>query len=238
MTYDFIALDFETASPENYSACSLGLAFVKNAKVVDKKYYLIKPPCEFSSYNMKVHRLTEEDVENAPTFKDIWAEVHGLLQDSLLVAHAAKFDISVLIDCCRFYDLPLPHFQYIDSIKLFKSAYPTHQKSSLDYCAKLLSIELKNHHHAEEDALVCAQIAIKSIKRIQKLPLPQMIAAFKNIDIKTSHLVFTLPSLDKNHPLYGKELTFSGDILNSKGSLKIEYKAEIATPLPPSKPKK
>lgn len=238
MIYDFIALDFETASTEAYSACSLGLAFVKKSKVIDRKYYLIKPPCKFSPYNIKVHGLTEDSVKNAPTFKDLWPEIDALIKNSLLVAHSAKFDIGVLIACCSFYDLPLPHFQYIDSIDLFRSAYPTHQKGSLDYCSNLLGIELKNHHNAEEDAVACAQIAIKSIKRIQNLPLTQMIAAFKNIDVKTSDIVFTLPNLDKNHPLYGQELTFNGDILSSKGNLKIEYKTEVITPLPTLKPKK
>jgi len=238
MIYDFIALDFETASTENHSACSLGLAFVKNSKVVDQKYYLIKPPCKFSPYNVKVHGLTESDVEKAPTFKDLWPEIHMLIKNSLLVAHSAKFDIGILIGCCNFYDLPLPYFQYIDSIDLFRAAYPTHQKGSLDYCSNLLGITLENHHNAEEDAVACAQIAIKSIKKIQKLPFPQMIAAFKNIDVKTSDIVFTLPNLDKDHPLHGQELTFNGEILSSKGNLKIEYKTEVIAPLPPTKPKK
>ena len=238
MIYDFIALDFETASTEAYSACSLGLVFVKNSKIVDKKYYLIKPPCKFSPYNIKVHGLTEQHVKQAPTFKDIWPEIHKLMKNALLVAHSAKFDISVLIACCHFYDLPLPYFQYIDSIDLFRSAYPTHQKGSLDYCSQLLGIELENHHNAEEDALACALIAIKSIRRIQKLPLSQMIAAFKNIDLKTSDIVFTLPHLDESHPLYGQELTFNGDILSLKGHLKIEYKTQVIAPLPSLKPPK
>jgi len=238
MIYDFIAIDFETASSVHHSACSLGLAFVKNAKIVNKKYYLIKSPCKFISYNIKIHGLTEEDVENAPTWAEIWPEINELTKNSLLIAHSAKFDISVLIACCKFYDLPLPHFQYIDSIDLFRAAYPTHQKASLDYCAHLLSIELKNHHNALEDAIACAQIAIKSIKRIQKFSLPQMIAAFKNIPVKTSNIVFTLPNLDKDHPLYEQELTFSGDIISAKGNLKIEYKAEVLAPLSPPNPRK
>lgn len=237
MIYDFIALDFETASNEPYSACSLGLAFVKNSKVVESKYYLIKPPCKFSPYNTKVHGLTEDNVKQSPTFKDLWPEIYGLIKNTLLVAHSAKFDIGVLIACCNFYDLPLPHFQYIDSIDLFRSAYPTHQKGSLDYCSNLLSITLENHHNAKEDAIACAHIAIKSIKRIQKLPLSQMISAFKNINVKTSDIVFTLPNLDKNHPLYGQELTFNGEILSSKAHLNIEYKTKVMMPFSPLKTK-
>ncbi|MCL1990648.1 MAG: 3'-5' exonuclease [Defluviitaleaceae bacterium] len=238
MIYDFIAIDFETASNRYNSACSLGLAFVKNSKIVDQKYYLIKPPGKFVSYNVKIHGLTEKDVEHAPTWGDIWPEINTLTKNSLLVAHSASFDISVLIACCNHYNFPLPHFQYIDSIDLFRAAYPTHQKASLDYCAHLLSIKLDNHHNAMEDAIACAQVAIKSIKRIQKFSLPQMIAAFKSIPVKTSNIIFTLPNLDTEHPLYGQELTFDGDIISVKGSTKILYQTVADSPLPPANPRK
>ena len=161
-----------------------------------------------------------------------------MTKNSLLVAHSASFDISVLIACCNYYKLPLPHFQYIDSIDLFRAAYPTHQKASLDYCSHLLSIPLENHHNAAEDAVACAQVAIKSIKRIQKFPLPQMIAAFKSIPVKTSNLVFTLPNLDKEHPLYGQELTFTGEITSVKGHLNMQYQTVVPSTLPPAKLRK
>jgi len=238
MFYDFIALDFETASNQHFSACSLGLVFVKNNKIVDQKYYLIKPPCKFSSYNTKIHGLTETDVKNAPTWADVWPEINEALQNTLLVAHSASFDISVLIACCQYYDLPLPHFDYIDSIDLFRAAYPSHHKASLDYCSHLLSITLENHHNALDDAAACAQVAIKSIRRIQKFPLPQMIAAFKNISIKPSNIVFTLPNLAPDHPLYSQELVFTGDTISVKGNLKIEYKTAVDSPLPLPIPRK
>jgi len=238
MIYDFIAIDFETASNRYNSACSLGLAFVKNSKIIDQKYYLIKPPGKFVSYNVKIHGLTEKDVSDAPTWEEIWPEINALTKNSLLIAHSAKFDISVLIACCNHYNFPLPHFQYIDSIDLFRAAYPTHQKASLDYCSHLLSIKLNNHHNAMEDAIACAQVAIKSIKRIQKFPLPQTIAAFKSIPVKTSNIVFTLPNLDKEHPLYGQELTFDGDLISVKGNAKIQYQTIADSPLPPANPRK
>jgi len=238
MIYDFIALDFETASNKYNSACSLGLAFVKNSKIIDKKYYLIKPPGKFISHNVKIHGITEDDVKDAPTWAEIWPEINELTKDSLLVAHSANFDISVLIACCRYYDLPLPYFQYVDSIDLFRAAYPTHHKASLDYCAHLLSVKLDNHHNAMEDAVACAQIAVKSIKRVQKFSLTQMIAAFKSIPVKTTNIVFTLPNLDENHPLYGQEITFGGDIVTRKGNLKINYQTEVDSPTPIPNPRK
>ena len=42
---DFVAIDFETANEKRNSACSIGLTVVKNNKIVEEKYFLIKP-CE------------------------------------------------------------------------------------------------------------------------------------------------------------------------------------------------
>jgi len=230
MIYDFIALDFETATSEHHSACSLGLVFVKGSKIVNTKYYLIKPPMDFTPYNTKIHGLDARAVKDAPTFKEVWEDIQPLIKNTLLIAHAAKFDISVLVASCHFYNLPLPHFQYVDSIDLFRAAYPRHQKSSLDYCATTLDIPLENHHDALEDAVACAHIAIKSIKRIKRFPLAKMIVAFQSIDIKTSDVSFTLTNLDPDHPLYGKEVILRGGMISEKGNLKIEYKTKVDAP--------
>ena len=41
---DFVAIDFETASGNPNSACSVGLAFVVGLEVVATTHRLIKPP--------------------------------------------------------------------------------------------------------------------------------------------------------------------------------------------------
>ncbi|GGH73233.1 NAD-dependent DNA ligase [Pullulanibacillus pueri] len=41
---DFITIDFEIANNNLNSACSLGMVFVNESKIVDEKYYLIQPP--------------------------------------------------------------------------------------------------------------------------------------------------------------------------------------------------
>ena len=224
MNYDFIALDFETASADFFSACALGLAFVKSGKIVETKYFLLKPPIKkFNAYNTEIHGLTMEDVKDAPVFADIWPEIKDVLQTNLLVAHAAHFDMKVLTACCIHFKLPLPYFQFIDTFDLFHIAYPNHQKGSLDYCAKFLNIPLDNHHNAMEDAVCCATITIKSIKRIQNLPLLQRLKAFAQVSIETNALHLSLPKLDAHHPFYGKTLHFSGKLATVKNNEALQY---------------
>lgn len=40
---NFAAIDFETANRERSSVCSVGIVIVKNGKIVDKIYRLIRP---------------------------------------------------------------------------------------------------------------------------------------------------------------------------------------------------
>ena len=45
---NFTAIDFETATKERTSVCSLGLCVVENNKVTERKEILVKPdPFEF-----------------------------------------------------------------------------------------------------------------------------------------------------------------------------------------------
>ena len=51
---DFVAIDFETATSNYTSVCSLGICVVENNKITDRKEILIKPePFEFNDYNIK-----------------------------------------------------------------------------------------------------------------------------------------------------------------------------------------
>ncbi len=44
---NFVAMDFETANHQPYSACSLALVMVKNSQIVDEFYTLIQPETPF-----------------------------------------------------------------------------------------------------------------------------------------------------------------------------------------------
>mgnify|MGYP000252452287 CR=1 FL=1 len=66
-TQDFVAIDFETMTPELTSACAIGLVRVHNGVISQKFYSLIKPiPDSRTERNTHVHGLTDEMVADAP----------------------------------------------------------------------------------------------------------------------------------------------------------------------------
>ena len=94
---DFVAIDFETATSDPNSACAVGLAFVVGLEVVATTHRLIQPPGnQYAQGNIHVHGIYPEDTEHAPDFLTVWQELHPMLAGKALIAHNARFDMSVI----------------------------------------------------------------------------------------------------------------------------------------------
>jgi DNA polymerase III subunit epsilon len=115
---DFITLDFEIANHKLSSACSLGMVFVEENVIVDKKSFLIKPPgLEVDPDYTKIHGITREMLKDTPGFPEIWSEIHHYFSmETLFVAHNAQFDMNVLKYTLLEYSIELPEFEYVCSI--------------------------------------------------------------------------------------------------------------------------
>ncbi len=85
---DFVAIDFETANEYRDSACAIGLTRVRSGAVEETTYHLIRPAeLRFADMNTYIHGITADMVADCPTLRDLWPELQGFIEDSLLVAH-------------------------------------------------------------------------------------------------------------------------------------------------------
>ncbi len=158
---DFITIDFETATSERNSACEIGLAFVKNDKIVDTKSWLIKPMQYpyFDPFNIYIHGIKPADVANKPEFPEIWKEIKPLLENQFVIAHNAGFDFSVLRKTLEYYDLPFPKLNYSCSYIFSKKVWENLSAYDLKTLCSINNISL-NHHRAENDAKACAELSL------------------------------------------------------------------------------
>ncbi len=155
-TMNFIAIDFETASKERTSACSLGWCVVKDNIITERREILIKPdPFEFNDYNIKIHGITPEMVFNMPTFDKYWDELKPYIENNMLIAHNASFDVHVLCSTLEHFGIDLPDFTYMCTVILSQKAYPELPSHKLNNLAEALGIDF-NHHRAYDDAYACA----------------------------------------------------------------------------------
>lgn len=157
---DFTAIDFETATSKSTSICSMGICVVKNDEIVERKGIYIRPePLEFNSYNIKIHGITPEMVENAPTFEQCWDEIRPYLENKLIVAHNAMFDIGALCATLDYYNIPYPPFRYLCTVKLSQAAYPELPSHKLNNLCDALDVKF-SHHQAYDDAYACAEVLL------------------------------------------------------------------------------
>lgn len=161
---DFTAIDFETASKGKTSACSLGWCVVENNEITERHEILIKPdPFEFNEYNTKIHGITPEMVWDKPTFDKYWDELRPYIENRMVIAHNASFDVGVLCETLKHFNIPIPDFSYMCTVILSQKAYPDLPSHKLNNLAEALGIDF-NHHHACDDAYACAKAFLRIVE--------------------------------------------------------------------------
>ncbi|HAU38942.1 MAG TPA: DNA polymerase III [Phycisphaerales bacterium] len=162
---NWTAIDFETANASRNSACAIGVAVVEAGRIVQAASWLIRPPTlDFDPFNVSIHGITADDVKDSPTFDELWCEIGPSLAGKPVVAHNASFDISVLRHSLDEYRVPYPQLDYYCTCNFCRAVWPGQIAYRLDVMADLLGIRFQ-HHDAEEDAAVCARIALECCRQ-------------------------------------------------------------------------
>lgn len=180
---NFSAIDFETATSDYNSACSVAVVEVKDGVVADCYYTLIRPPrlC-FLPFNIKIHGITPSMVKDEPDFAGIWDELRHRLEGKLIVAHNARFDMGVLKKCIETYGLPIPHFRYCCTVSISEKVWPDLYNHKLDTVGKFLAVNFR-HHNAFDDAKACAAIPLAAARETGANSIDEL-AARLNVKIK------------------------------------------------------
>ncbi|CAL4860103.1 3'-5' exonuclease [Microbacterium sp. MM2322] len=167
MGLDFTAIDFETANSSSASACSVGLARVRDGRVVASEGWLIRPPDghdRFFEINVGIHGIRASDVDTAQTWSEQLPRLLDFVGDDVLVAHNAGFDMRVLRSACEATGHVPPPARYLCSVHVARKTYdlPSYRLPFVAAAAGHLDFA---HHDATADALACAQIVIDAAAR-------------------------------------------------------------------------
>ncbi|MCO5730284.1 3'-5' exonuclease [Rhizobium sp. SSA_523] len=161
-----IAIDFETANEQRASACSVGLAWIEDGRVVRVEERLIRPKeMRFSSFNIAVHGIRPEHVEDAGEFPEVMDEFAEDFADATMVAHNAAFDFSVWRACLDLYATTYPAVSYLCSVKMARTVWPHLPSHRLNVLAAHLGLVFA-HHRAAEDAALCAEATLAMARQL------------------------------------------------------------------------
>ncbi len=174
----FVAIDFETATFDRASACSVAIVLVESGKVTVRDSWLIRPPANYySSRNNQIHGITPEMTADANVFSDVWSDAMNTIGDLPLVAHNASFDVGVIRSSCEYWGIAPPDNEYYCSVKLARRAFPEIGAWNLPKVSGYLGIDL-DHHDALSDASACADITIRCAEQVQASSLEALANTF------------------------------------------------------------
>ncbi|MBR3266074.1 MAG: 3'-5' exonuclease [Erysipelotrichaceae bacterium] len=159
-----VALDFETANASLASACSLGVTIYEEGEIVDNFEWYFKPHSRYNFFtNTGIHGIEKKDVENEEEFVFYYPELQGILENAIIVAHNAPFDIGVLNALCDLYGLDRFNNNYLDTVKVARRVYPELFNHRLNTVSEYLGIDL-HHHNGKSDSLACLLILVKAME--------------------------------------------------------------------------
>lgn len=247
--YDFACFDFETSNNELKSACSIGIAAVKNNEIVNTFYTLLNPPTEFFDFeNTKINGISKNNVITSPKFNEVWDRVKHFIDNSnFIVAHNSNFDMSVLKESLLAYNLEIHNFKFFDSMSFCLKVYEGSSKKLINMC-DYFGVELKDHHNGLEDAKACASIVIQAVQKSRFKTIYSYLKGFPSIKIETfytfkSQKTFRKNNFNKkthiseieideskvniNHPLYDKTCVITGKFENYDRDTMIKKILEV-----------
>lgn len=231
MSLSYTALDFETANWFRGSPCSVGLVKVRSGRVVDERHWLVRPPAAvatFAPFNVSVHGITEDDVRSEPSWKDRYPELMSFIDQDVVVAHNAGFDVGVLREACIIDGLPYPSLDFLCSMVLSRRALnlPSYR---LPFVAETLGVPAGQHHHALDDARAVAGIVNALARKVGAGTIHELAAAhqvvvghmdagtYRSSVSRSGSAALVRPEInehaDADGPLYSRVVVFTGTLM-------------------------
>lgn len=232
-------LDFETTSIENPYAIEIGMIAVnENLQEISRYESVIKPPIEVSKKILGMTRLTSAQLDIAPSFEDLWPDIHKYLSSRIVVAHFAQFESKVLYK--EFHRMGIEEYlpKTLCTRDLSKKVFPGMKEFGLEYLAKNLDIAHLESHQAIGDVIPTLELLRKidksggylraEITRLRDLvvsiPTPQDIAVNPQIRIRSKAEEHSLEKIISIIKTSGKKrFCITGTPVMGKEAMAIEF---------------
>ena len=222
---NFLAIDFETANSSRASICSIGIVIVENGLIKEEIHTYIDPKDEFTYFNTVIHGITEDMVQGAPTFKEYWPELKAMIENEVLIAHNASFDMSAMRYALDLFREPYADFTYGCSYVFSKKVWPSLFDHKLSTVADHLGISFK-HHDALEDARAAALVTLAALENSETDSLEEL-SDMHNLQLGLHHVdryspagakkrkksaIVPMRKVNKSHPFFNASIVFTGKL--------------------------
>lgn len=153
-TPDYVLFDLETTgiSCMTDEVVEISAVKVRNGEVTDEFSELVNPGRPIPYAASRVNHITDQMVEDAPQFPQVLEQFLAFAENDVLVGHnIGSFDMQFLYrDCERYLGQVLAN-DYIDTLSLAKTVFPSWRHRRLSDLAEYYGISTVGAHRALAD---------------------------------------------------------------------------------------
>ncbi len=190
----YIIFDLETTgfSAIKDKIIEIGAVKIQGGEIIDRFSALVNPerPVPF-----KIEQLTginDQMLVSERVIEEVLPEFLDFIDDAVLVAHNASFDVGFLEQNCRYQDIEKT-FTSLDTVALARVLLPNLSKYKLNLVAKELGVTLDQHHRAVDDAAATAEIFIRFVDMLKERHIYNL-KELNQFGNKSDHNIRSLPS--------------------------------------------
>ena len=165
MVNEFTAIDLETANPDAFSICQIGIARYRDGELAQEWMSYIDPQAKFNRDNIAVHGITAVAVRGWPTLPEVAGRLHEMLDGKIVVSHS-KFDRVALERAFDRLRIPRLQCRWLDSAKVAQRAWAGFAKGGygLENLCRILGYRYQRHD-ALGDAKAAAIVVLAAIEQ-------------------------------------------------------------------------
>ena len=162
---DFVAIDLETANPNPWSICQIGIAEFSDGALTGEWMSYIDPAERFNRDNVAVHGITEAAVRGWPKLLDMSEQLRESLNGRIVVSHS-QFDRVALEQAFDRLEIPRLSCTWLDSTLVARRAWEGLSKRGfgLENLCRLLGYRYQRHD-ALGDAKAAGVVVLAAIEQ-------------------------------------------------------------------------
>lgn len=160
---DMSVVDVETTGLGSFDEVIeiAAIRFNIHGKVIDAFQHRVKPGVAISSSAAATHGIRLSDLDNEPSFEDVWPQVRQVLDGSVVFAHNGPFDVRLIEQSLRGI-APRSSLNFVDTLLSYRLF--TETKSNLyklETLSRGLGIQAPGYqHNALNDCLQTASLVL------------------------------------------------------------------------------
>ena len=163
MATEFTTIDLETANPDAFSICQIGIARYLDGELAEEWMSYIDPQANFNPDNIAVHGITAAAVSGWPRLPEVAGRLHEMLDGKIVVSHS-QFDRVALEQAFDRHEIPRLSCAWLDSTLVARRAWEGFSKRGfgLENLCRILGYRYQRHD-ALGDAKAAGVVVLAAI---------------------------------------------------------------------------